>query len=56
MTGLVADPTTSSPVIRRVVTDGFGVPSSSWFGICWMRSIVSVFVTAYAFVPFRVMV
>jgi len=45
MIGLLAEPATRSPEICRVVTDGFSVPSSLWLGICWIRSIASVFVT-----------
>ena len=38
-------PTTSMPVMIRVVTAELTVPSSSWLGICRMRLIVSVAVT-----------
>ena len=51
--GRAAVPVTSSPVTRRVVTAGFGVPSSSWFGSERTSVIVSVAVTAYCCGPVR---
>jgi hypothetical protein len=45
MTGFDAVPTTRSPVTRRPVRSGRGVPSSSWFAMFATRSIVSVAVT-----------
>ena len=46
MTGAAAVPTTRIPVTIRPVTEGFGVPSSSWLGMVVIIEIVSVAATA----------
>lgn len=54
MTGRWAVPTTSRPVSSRVASPGFGVPSSSWFAMDPIASIVSVEVTEWSSGPARV--